>query len=63
MYARHRHKENTVIDSLSGLKKIVDHLVNLLNIQQYNTYIGCMQAKNADGLDEGLWINKTFCSP
>jgi hypothetical protein len=54
MYARHRHKENTVIDSLSALKKIVDHLVNLLNIQQYNTYIGCMQAENADGLDEGL---------
>ena len=29
MYARHGHKENIVIDSLSGLTKIVDHLVNL----------------------------------
>ena len=54
MYAQHRHTENTVIDSLSGLTKIVDHLVNLLSIQQYSTFIGCMQADNADGLDEGL---------
>ena len=53
MYARHGHKENIVIDSLSGLTKIVDHLVNL-SIQQYSTFIGCMQVDNADGLDEGV---------